>query len=157
MGMKKKAKSKIEAVQICPKCGSPNIETDFSNAAAVSYGVLQTKKCNNCGQTGQFFPKVAISKLKKPKKASEIKDIQRLDISVSYGIIGLMKIIGIFMVVGGLGLLFITETYLGIYSIILGLLVSLYGFLYKNHKKKTSMKILMIIILLYAVFGPILI
>ena len=68
-----------------------------------------------------------------------------------------MKIIGIFMVVGGLGLLFITETYLGIYSIILGLLVSLYGFLYKNHKKKTSMKILMIIILLYAVFGPILI
>lgn len=65
-------KSKKSEKQICPKCGSTDIQTDFSNSVAVRIGhFINLKKCNNCKNIGTFFPivkqkKEAIKKSKKP-------------------------------------------------------------------------------------------
>lgn len=80
--MKKKSK---EAMQICPQCGSPNIETDFSNAGAISLGFIQVKKCNNCGHTGTFFPKIPADKVKKPLTKKQAKNISHVDTSFAKG------------------------------------------------------------------------
>ena len=43
--------------QICPKCGSVDIQTDFSNPAGVATGnFINTKKCKKCSHIGTLFP-----------------------------------------------------------------------------------------------------
>jgi len=75
-----------KTVQICPQCGSPDIETDFSNPAAVIRGFLHVKKCNNCNHEGTFFPRITLNKLTKPKKTSEVKNKQHFDTTFAQGI-----------------------------------------------------------------------
>src|SRR3989344_4465720 len=101
--MKKPAK-KVKRVQICPKCKSPDIETDFSNAGAVSVGhFVNLKKCNNCGHNGTFFPTIPISKLKSPLPASKVKNNQHFDTSFAKGYFGLhIRVIGFFFILMGL-------------------------------------------------------
>ncbi|MBU0976931.1 MAG: hypothetical protein KKD18_00775, partial [Nanoarchaeota archaeon] len=73
-------------IQICPQCGSPDIKTDFSNAAAITRGFLNVMKCNHCGHEGTFFPTIEISKLKKPLDVKKVKNVQHFDKTFARGI-----------------------------------------------------------------------
>ncbi|HLC31618.1 MAG TPA: TFIIB-type zinc ribbon-containing protein [Candidatus Nanoarchaeia archaeon] len=57
---------KQKSIQICPSCKSTDIETDFS-AAGIFMGLLQRRKCKNCGYEGSFFPIITKEKIKKTK------------------------------------------------------------------------------------------
>ena len=62
---RKKDQKEEQRVRICPKCNSSDISSDFS---ARSYGqgsFFNEHKCNKCGFTGELFPEVPISELKK--------------------------------------------------------------------------------------------
>jgi len=125
---KKKTKSKkhkIKRAQICPHCGSPDIETDFSNAAAVAFGYLSIIKCNNCKHEGTFFPTVPISKIKKPIKPSQVKTNTKKDITFAKGYFGtFMLSIAILFIFGGTYAL-ILKSRIGIIFIITGLIALL--------------------------------
>jgi len=53
-----------EFVTICPKCGSINVETDFSNPLNWAYGMPPNYQCNECGYAGKFFPQIDKDKVK---------------------------------------------------------------------------------------------
>ncbi len=146
---------KEEYIQICPKCGSPDIEVDFTNAAAVSAGFIgQVKKCNYCGHTGKFFPEVPISKVKKLKEKNEIKGKTFIDKTYVSGVIGLWKIIGIIAILFSVAMLFIDSARsIGFYFLLLGILLTIYGFLRDEYKNKLFMKIIGLIIILYLAVG----
>ena len=75
---------KSDSFQVCPKCGSPDIETDFSNAGAISFGILNNKKCNHCSHVGSFFPAIQKNKVKvTPKK--DVKDQIYMDQTFTKG------------------------------------------------------------------------
>ncbi len=76
---------KKDRIQICPQCGSPDIETDFSNAAAITRGFLNVMKCNHCGHEGTFFPTIHKSKLKKPCNIKQVKNVQHFDKTFARG------------------------------------------------------------------------
>lgn len=73
-------------IQICPQCGSSNIQPDFSNAGAITRGFMATVRCNNCGHEGTFFPTIEKTKLKKSLKPKKIKNVQYLDTTFAKGI-----------------------------------------------------------------------
>ncbi len=153
--MKGKKPLEEKYIKICPTCGSPDIEADFSNAAAVADGFFYSKRCNNCGYNGGFFPEIPVSQLKKPKNPNEIKNNQYVDKTYIKGVIGIWKVTGIIVLLFGIFLLFIPfmRTFALVFMIPLGTLSSIYGLLYKNHKNKDFMKVIMIIIILYFVLG----
>jgi hypothetical protein len=72
------------SIQICPQCGSPDIETDFSNPGAINWGFLSSKKCNNCGHVGTFFPSISKNKVK-AKPSSKVKGQDYVDKTFSKG------------------------------------------------------------------------
>ena len=49
---------KENLIKICPKCGSTNISTEFSNPANVAYGNALNYVCNNCNYITKVFPEV---------------------------------------------------------------------------------------------------
>ena len=99
---------KEQYIQVCPKCFSPNIETDFSNAGAVALGFFQNiKKCNNCGHSGTFFPKISENKIK-VKKSSTVKNRQYVNDSFLKGYFAYFFLFG------------------GAFSIIVGVIIMLY-------------------------------
>lgn len=57
---------------ICPKCGSIDIGTDFSNPVVWNYGTPPKRRCNSCGYIGNIFPEILESKIATFKK--ELKD-----------------------------------------------------------------------------------
>ena len=143
-------------IQICSVCGSPDIETDFSNHAAVVSGYMSVKKCNNCGFKGTFFPTIPLSQLRKPKAREEVEIKDELyNKNFINGIIGFWKILGIVMIALGTCALFIPRLFiLGIsFSLPLGILVTSYGFLYNRNKERLFMKLLMIFIVLFFILG----
>lgn len=102
---------KEQYIQVCPKCFSPNIETDFSNAAAVATGFFQNiKKCNNCGHSGTFFPKISKSKIK-TKQKSEVKNQTYFDKTFAKGYFAYLFL------------------FWGILLIIIGIIISVYKLL----------------------------
>jgi hypothetical protein len=146
---------KEERIQICPVCSSADIENDFSNPAAVATGFMNLKKCNNCGNKGTFFPTIPISQLKKPRRKEEvIVKEEAFNESFVKGIIGFWKITGILLIIFGILFLFVPSLFfISIIPILLGVIVTIYGFLYNKYKEKLFMKLLMILIVLIFVFG----
>ncbi len=71
-------KKKKGIVQICPACNSKEISTDFSNPAAVASGVwINSKTCQNCGYSSDFFPQIESRKVPRVK---DIRDIPKRDL-----------------------------------------------------------------------------
>lgn len=73
-------------IQICPQCGSPDIQTDFSNAGAIARGFMGVMKCNHCNHEGTFFPTVHITELKKPFNLKKAKNVRHFDKTFSRGL-----------------------------------------------------------------------
>ncbi|MBI2653764.1 hypothetical protein HYX02_03035 [Candidatus Woesearchaeota archaeon] len=55
-------------VKICPKCGSTDTKTDFSNPVVWAYGTTVKYKCNSCWHLGVSFPEVLQNKINNYKK-----------------------------------------------------------------------------------------
>lgn len=52
---------------VCPKCGSDNVETDFSIPTQWAYGTPAGYICKKCGFAGNLFPEVEEEKTKRRK------------------------------------------------------------------------------------------
>lgn len=48
--------------RMCPVCNSTDVKADTTNPVGVTTGLLETFKCNRCGNTGNFFPEVDAKK-----------------------------------------------------------------------------------------------
>ena len=59
---------KEELVKICPKCGSTNVSTEFSNPANVAYGNALNYFCNKCDYVAKIFPEVKTKDINKFRK-----------------------------------------------------------------------------------------
>jgi len=105
---------KEEYVSVCPKCGSPNIETDFSQPANIMGGIYPSK-CNNCNYVGKIFPEINIKDLKQPLPKKEVKNVQLVSQEYGKGYMGALKILGPIGIL--IGLVFLTA------SLIAGLLL----------------------------------
>jgi uncharacterized Zn finger protein len=57
--------NKKEYVRACPKCGSINVKTDFSNSVVWSSGANPNFQCKACGHLGIIFPEVLKDELAK--------------------------------------------------------------------------------------------
>ena len=60
-----------DSIMVCPRCGSTNVATDFSNPLVWAYGIPSNYKCNECRNIGKFFPQ--IDKDKVEEYQSELK------------------------------------------------------------------------------------
>ncbi|MFH1585552.1 MAG: hypothetical protein ABIB79_02205 [archaeon] len=151
MGNKKKKAEKY--ITICPKCGSPDIQSGFSNAASANIG-LADKICKNCGHTAQVFPEIPISEVKKPKDPKTIKDRQLVNLAYASGLTSVWKITGIFGVIASIFILMSQEYKLGGYFLLpLSSLIIIYSFLKDKYKERKFMKIIMIAIILFFTLG----
>lgn len=59
--------TKEKYVKICPKCGSTDVQVDFSNAS-FAIGSPVSHNCNSCGTVGMVFPEVEESKVEEFRK-----------------------------------------------------------------------------------------
>jgi predicted RNA-binding Zn-ribbon protein involved in translation (DUF1610 family) len=132
--MKLTTKSK-NRIQICPQCGSPNIETDFSNAAGVIRGFFNTIKCKNCGHEGTFFPTVNIKELKKPLNPKKARNVQHFDKTFSKGIFKTELLVFIIMLtIAGLTLIVYNKTFYSIFLLSIAIILLIIYFLTKSKK-----------------------
>ncbi|MCA9485605.1 MAG: hypothetical protein KC506_02055 [Nanoarchaeota archaeon] len=83
--MKLSTKTSKERIQVCPQCGSPDIQTDFSDAGRVATGVFNVMKCNHCKHEGTFFPTVNKKQLTKPLPKKQVKNVKRFDKTFARG------------------------------------------------------------------------
>lgn len=79
-------RNKSSKIQICPRCGSPDIQTDYTNAASIARGFAQAMICNHCGHTGTLFPLINAKSLKKPLPKNKVKNIEHLDKTFAKGL-----------------------------------------------------------------------
>lgn len=54
--------------KICPKCGSTDVQTDFSNPVVWAYGANTKYKCRSCGHISALFPEISKYEIKSYKK-----------------------------------------------------------------------------------------
>lgn len=54
-------------IRACPKCGSINVQTDFSNPVVWDAGANPMYQCKACGHLGVIFPEVIKKDLKEFK------------------------------------------------------------------------------------------
>jgi len=131
----KSKKRKIKFTQICPKCNSTDIATDFSNAAAVSHGFLNVQRCNNCNHEGTFFPSIPVKRLK-TIKLSQIKNKQSADMTFANGLFNTkIPVLSLFLIVMGIIMIFYKLLTEGIVTLLLGLLIALFYIIRKNKQK----------------------
>lgn len=64
----KKSINKEKYVKICPKCGSIDVQTDFSNPADWALGITPRYKCNSCNHESTIFPEVLVDEIENYKK-----------------------------------------------------------------------------------------
>lgn len=57
---------KKKVIRVCPECMSTNVTPDLS-AESYAKGLLNQWKCNDCGNTGLFFPEYPEEDIKKIK------------------------------------------------------------------------------------------
>lgn len=80
---------KEQYTKICPKCGSIDVQVDFSNPVVWAYGTTTKYKCNSCGHMAPIFPDVFASKIlnfrKKLKQKARIKPSKENLIDASTG------------------------------------------------------------------------
>lgn len=67
---KKNEKKKEEAIRICPRCGSAEINADLSDVMTIWSGSTKWI-CSNCNYSSPIFPEVLISEIENFRK--EIK------------------------------------------------------------------------------------
>ncbi|MBI2652675.1 hypothetical protein HYX00_04380 [Candidatus Woesearchaeota archaeon] len=96
--LKFKKSEKEKYVKICPRCGSINIGTDFSNPVVWAYGASPKYKCMKCGYMGALFPEVPESKIKYYKsrieKGLKLEKITKEPIDASTGYyVGIWEVI----------------------------------------------------------------
>ena len=60
-------------VKICPKCGSVDVKTDFSNPVVWAYGTTTKYKCNSCRYMAAIFPEVVAGEIGEYKKELKMK------------------------------------------------------------------------------------
>ena len=71
--MKKETKEKY--VKVCPRCGSTDVHTDFSNPVVWAYGTPVKYQCKSCGLVSSIFPELAgKEKIQFQKKTRQDKD-----------------------------------------------------------------------------------
>ena len=87
----KKSKGK-NYFKICPKCGSIDVQTDFSNPAVWAYGTQSNYKCNSCGFLSGVFPEIPqneiesyIKELKQELKEGKIENKKQNLVDTSTG------------------------------------------------------------------------
>jgi DNA-directed RNA polymerase subunit RPC12/RpoP len=68
-----KGQNKEQYVSVCPKCGSINIQTDFSDPADWALGIPPRYKCNSCSHKSMIFPEVLIDEIENYRK-TKLKD-----------------------------------------------------------------------------------
>jgi hypothetical protein len=112
--MKKlKSKNKNDFIRICPKCNSDDIVQDFSNAGMIGSGMIQNSYvCNNCGNTGTFFPEVRKDKIPAVKNKKDIKNINLVNKQMYSNIIWWWKIFGPVLIILSIISLFIKIPFL---------------------------------------------
>jgi hypothetical protein len=117
-GMEKAAHARVKEakyVQVCPKCGSVDLEIDFSNPVVWDYGTRSLYKCRDCGNMGAVFPEVdtadlelfrkEISQLPSREGKEETIDAKTGLFAVETEILGSCGILGaILLLVGVAGL-----------------------------------------------------
>jgi hypothetical protein len=126
---------KLETIRICPQCMSPDVETDFSNAAAVGVGFINNSfKCNHCGHAGTFFPKISVKDLKKPLSKKEVKNVKHVDMTFAKGYFGVeFFVAGIFFLLFGIILLVYGAFSQGLVVVTVGAILTGFYF-YRRYK-----------------------
>ena len=69
---------KEKYVMICPKCKSPDVYMDKSNALQPAMGLPAVYICNKCKQSGNYFPEIKLSELEEFE--NEVGNEKNLDI-----------------------------------------------------------------------------
>ncbi len=54
---------KNKTFKVCPKCGSTDIKTDFSDHVRIAHGATLDYLCNSCGFQNPAFPEVTEEEL----------------------------------------------------------------------------------------------
>ncbi len=155
--------AKKKYVKICPRCYSTDVSPDFSSPAAISAGALYMYRCNRCGFVGPsaLFPEVPIDKVPKPKDLKKIKGrYETVNITYGRGITGLWKYLGPIGIFLSIMMYFSYPAPYNILSIIYPLPILLYltfyGFGKKYFEKYILLRIGLLFMILYAIFGPLL-
>lgn len=145
--MKKSRNKKERYIRICPKCGSINIQTDYSNPAVWAYGTSTKYKCNSCGVIGPVFPEILESEITEYKKGLEkeikygkIKSTKEDLIDASSGFfavrIELVIVLGILIIIlfGAGNYLYNNETV--IFTILVSSIIFLIALIIKSYNEK---------------------
>jgi len=144
-----KTKEKEEYIQVCPKCGSPDLDFGFHSAAGASVG-LSSIKCNNCGHIGRIFPKIPASKVKKPKKTKKVKGRELVSTYYGSGLTSVWKGTSIIVFIFSVIMLLIPGIRIfGLFLLPFSVLAFLYSILKDKYSDKWFLKLIMIIIILY--------
>jgi hypothetical protein len=137
-------KEKEEYVMVCPKCKSPDVESDRTNPLQPAMGLPQIYLCNRCGHSGPNFPEVELSELEhfeteaKKEKLVDTKEDATPKVDSRYGVFEvrvLWKITGPVILLLGILLAF-KEFILGAIAILFGLVM-----IYITYFKKRNIKV----------------
>lgn len=134
---------KEEYVQVCPKCGSPDISSDFSQPALVMGGIYP-KTCNHCGHTAKIFPEIEMKDLKMPLPKKEVKGRQLQSQEYSKGWFGIIKILaplGIFLGI-------IISFYNTLAGVIILVYYAIFTYLTFNQDKNSEIKKYIVVMIL---------
>ncbi len=157
------AKKKDDFVRICPKCNSTDISTDFSNPALNATGLFNNAYvCNNCGNTGNFFPEVERATLDPVKGKGRTEKRNLINASYRKNILWYWKfsaplcfLIGIIFLILGDNVLF----YIGLIELIpLSIVLSISVYRKDLMSRYPSLRLLSFFIYIYSfTIGPIII
>ena len=152
---------KEKYVRICPICNSTDVSPDFSSPAAIVSGALYMYKCNRCGFIGNsaLFPKVRADQIPKPKDLSKIKRNYPLaNLTYGRGVSGMWKFFGPLGTLLSLILLFMIPYPVNLFDLFWGMpvfiFITLYSFYRKYFETYKTLKIIGIIMIIYAFVGP---
>lgn len=91
--------------KICPKCGSTDIQNDYSVAAEWAAGASPGFICAECGFVSKLFPEIEENKVEKFKAKIKPHSHKYIRLSDDYGkgyIYGVGKIVGPFLLITSL-------------------------------------------------------
>lgn len=117
--------SSSEYIPVCPKCGSTDIETDFSNPVVWNYGAPSKKRCRSCGYVASVFPEVEIEGLssyqqkKKQNRSSKTMDAVGMDTETGFRVGLIEGLLGVISVIVGVVIFSVLA------SLVLGIVVVL--------------------------------
>lgn len=113
-------------IPVCPKCGSTDVEIDFSNPVVWNYGAPSKNHCRSCGYVASVFPEVEIDSVssyqKKKKQSSSSKEMASVGMDTETGFrVGLIEgLLGVISVIVGVIVFSVLA------SLVLGIVVVLF-------------------------------